>query len=178
MSKSALILLDLQNLIVEHLKDGKSSYLARVSEAIKASRAAGIHLIYVKTCFRPGHPEVSKRNFSFAKLASYGGAFEGDASTEISSEVAPIEGDVIVTKRRVSAFSGSDLDCVLRGIEVDSLVLTGLAASGAVLSTFRFASDLDYRISVVSDLCYDLDPEVHQVLIEKVFIPASQCALD
>jgi len=169
MSKTALILLDLQNGILENFKDDKISYLSRASEAIKASRAAGIDIIYIKTCFRPSHPEISKRNFTFAKVASYGGFVEGDPPVDISPEVAPLERDIVVTKRRVSAFSGSDLGCVLRGLDVDSLVLAGVATSGAVLSTLRQAADLDYSMTVIGDLCMDPDPEVQRVLVDKVF---------
>lgn len=74
-----------------------------------------------------------------------------------------------MTKRRVSGFSGSDLDCVLRGLNVDSLVLAGVATSGAVLSTVRQAADLDYSMTVIGDLCWDPDPEVQRVLVDKVF---------
>lgn len=169
MSKTALIVLDLQRGILERFKDDTAKYLSRVSEAINASRVVGINIIYIKTCFRPGHPEVSSRNFSAAKVASYGGFVEGDTSVEISPDVAPLEGDILVTKRRVSAFSGSDLDTVLRGLNVDSLVVAGVATSGAVLSTVRQAADLDYSLTVIEDLCLDPDAEVQRVLVEKVF---------
>lgn len=169
MSKTALILLDLQTNILNSFKDDTSGYLSRVSETIEASRAAGINIIYIRTCFRPGHPEISKRNFSAARVASYGGFAEGDPSVDISPKIAPLERDIIVTKRRTSAFSGSDLDCVLRGLDVDSLVLVGVATSGAVLSTVRQAADLDYSLAVIGDLCWDPDPEVHRVLVDKVF---------
>jgi nicotinamidase-related amidase len=76
---------------------------------------------------------------------------------------------VIISKKRVSAFAGSDLDMVLRAGEVDSLVLAGIATSGVVLSTLRQAADLDYRLTVLADGCLDADPEVHRVLLEKVF---------
>jgi nicotinamidase-related amidase len=76
---------------------------------------------------------------------------------------------VIVTKRRVSAFAGSDLDVVLRANDIDSLVLAGVATSGVVLSTLRQAADLDYRLTVLADGCLDPDPEVHRILLEKVF---------
>jgi nicotinamidase-related amidase len=69
----------------------------------------------------------------------------------------------------VSAFTGSDLEVVLRGLDADTLVLTGIATSGVVLSTLRQAADLDYRLIVLADACLDRDPEVHRVLIEKVF---------
>ena len=84
--------------------------------------------------------------------------------------LAPEEGDLVITKRRVSAFSGSDLEVVLRSGEVQHLVLCGIATSGVVLSTLREAADKDYRLTVLSDLCFDPDPEVHRVLLEKVFV--------
>ena len=74
----------------------------------------------------------------------------------------------MVTKRRVSAFTGSDLDVVLRGLGAGTLVLTGIATSGVVLSTLRQAADLDYGLTVLAD-CLDADPEVHRVLTGKVF---------
>jgi nicotinamidase-related amidase len=69
----------------------------------------------------------------------------------------------------VSAFAGSDLEMVLRSLGVDSLVLSGIATSGVVLSTLRQAADLDYELTVLRDGCADTDPEVHRVLLDKVF---------
>lgn len=74
----------------------------------------------------------------------------------------------------MSAFSGGDLDVVLRARAIDSLVLTGIATSGAVLSTLRQAADLDFDLTVLSDGCADPDDEVHRVLIEKVFPSQAQ----
>jgi nicotinamidase-related amidase len=75
----------------------------------------------------------------------------------------------VITKKRVSAFAGSDLDLVLRSGGIEHLVLTGVATSGVVLSTLRQAADLDFRITVLADGCADSDEEVHRVLTEKVF---------
>jgi nicotinamidase-related amidase len=58
---------------------------------------------------------------------------------------------------------------VLRAKGIDSLVLSGIATSGVVLSTIRQAADLDFGITVLSDACLDADAEVHRVLMEKVF---------
>jgi nicotinamidase-related amidase len=69
----------------------------------------------------------------------------------------------------VSSFAGSDLDVILRARGIDKLILTGIATSGVVLSTLREAADKDYRLVVLSDACLDADPEVHRVLVEKVF---------
>jgi nicotinamidase-related amidase len=81
-----------------------------------------------------------------------------------------LAGELLVTKRRVSAFAGSDLDVVLRTKGIDALVLSGIATSGVVLSTLREAADLDFDLTVLSDGCADADPEVHRVLTEKVFV--------
>jgi nicotinamidase-related amidase len=168
MSQTVLVLLDIKQAIVDIFPDMKDSYLSSVSRVIGAARDAGIPIIYVKTCFRRGHPEVSSRNFSGARISSHGGFVEGDQSVQICPEVAPGDEDIIVTKRRVSAFSGSDFGCVLRGLNADKLVLAGIATSGAVLSTVREAADLDYSLTVLENLCLDRDEEVHRVLVEKV----------
>jgi nicotinamidase-related amidase len=74
-----------------------------------------------------------------------------------------------VVKKRISAFEGSDLQVLLRGLGADHLVLAGVSTSGVVLSTVRRAADLDYRLSVLQDACGDSDDEVHRVLVQKVF---------
>jgi hypothetical protein len=54
---------------------------------------------------------------------------------------------VVLTKRRVSAFAGSDLDVILRAGGIDALILSGIATSGCVLSTLRQAADLDFSLA-------------------------------
>lgn len=71
----------------------------------------------------------------------------------------------------MSAFAGTDLELVLRCLDVrNDLVVCGLSTSGAVLSTVRQAADLDYRLTVLKDLCLDRDAEVHGVLMDRVFV--------
>ena len=168
MDATVLLVMDVQRGIVERAP-GDDGYLPRLAGAIDAARAAGIPVIYVVVGFRPGHPEVSARNKSFSAAASSGRFAAGDPGAEIHPAVAPRDGDLIVTKRRVSAFAGSDLDVLLRGLGAGTLVLAGIATSGVVLSTLRQAADLDYRLAVLADGCLDADPEVHQVLTGKVF---------
>lgn len=99
---------------------------------------------------------------------------ETDPATQVWSGVEPLPGEVEVVKRRVSAFTGSGLEVVLRAQDIDHLVLSGIATSGVVLSTLREAADQDYQLTVLSDACLDNDPEVHRVLIEKVFVRQAQ----
>jgi nicotinamidase-related amidase len=141
----------------------------RLSRAITAARAADIAVVYVRVGFRPGHPEISARNRTFSAIAGSGRLAEGSPDAEIHPAVTPRPGEAVVTKRRVSAFTGSDLEVLLRGLGAGTLVLTGIATSGVVLSTLRQAADLDYRLIVLEDACLDADPEVHQVLTQKVF---------
>ena len=168
MTSTALLVMDVQQGIVDRFGGG-DEYLPRLATAVQAGRGAGIRVIYVVVGFRAGHPEVSERNKSFAAVAGTGRFGEGDPSTAIHPDVAPAADDIVVTKRRVSAFTGSDLEVVLRAADIDHLVLTGIATSGVVLSTLRQAADLDYRLTVLADGCLDADPEVHRVLTEKVF---------
>jgi nicotinamidase-related amidase len=167
-ARQALLVMDVQRVIVDRYPD--PAYLPRLREAIGAARAGGVPVIYVVVGFRPGYPEVSARNKMFGAVVGRGaGAADGDQASQVHPDVAPEPGDVVVTKRRVSAFAGSDLDVVLRAGDIDHLVLTGIATSGVVLSTLRQASDLDFGLTVLADGCLDADPEVHRVLTEKVF---------
>jgi nicotinamidase-related amidase len=171
MSKPALLLMDLQEFIVNRfVGDSGKVFSERFNIISEAARRSRIPVIYVVVKFRKDFPEVSPQNKAFGQLRSAGMPLvEGEAAVEIHSSVAPKEGDIVVTKRRVGAFSGSDLDVVLRGQGVDHLILTGISTSGVVLSTLRVAADLDYKITVLSDCCYDKDEEVHRVLTEKIF---------
>lgn len=165
---TALLVMDVQRGIVERF-GGDDGLLDRTAEAIAAARAHGVPVIYVRVAFRAGAPEVSPRNRAFAALRDAGGMDETGEATAIHPAVAPQPGDVVVTKRRVSAFAGSDLDVVLRAGAIDALALCGIATSGVVLSTLREAADKDFELTVLRDACADRDPEVHTVLLDKVF---------
>jgi nicotinamidase-related amidase len=167
-SQSALLVMDVQRVVVDRYPD--PDYLPRLREATEAARAARLPIIYVVVGFRPNYPEISARNKMFGALV-LGGRMpaSSDEAPQIHPDLAPRPEDVVVTKRRVSAFAGSDLEIVLRAGEIDHLVLTGIATSGVVLSTLRQAADLDFGLTVLADGCLDADPEVHRVLTEKVF---------
>ncbi len=164
--RTALLIMDMQLGIVERI--GDSGLLDRIAVAAAAARRVGVPVIYVTIGFRAGFPELSPRNPMFSRISQSGNFVEGPAS-QIHAALAPTPGEVTVTKRRVSAFAGSDLDCVLRAGEITALVLTGIATSGVVLSTLRQAADLDFTLTVLADGCGDGDEEVHRVLTEKVF---------
>jgi nicotinamidase-related amidase len=144
--------------------------LTPTSAAITAARAASIPVIYVAVAFRPGYPEMSPRNKTFSAIKQQQSASSAPMiSMEIHSAIAPQPMDIVVTKRRVSAFSGSDLEVVLRAQDISHLVLCGISTSGVVLSTLREAADKDYQLTVLADCCADGDEEVQRVLLSKIF---------
>jgi nicotinamidase-related amidase len=162
--RSALLVMDIQPGIIDRVPD-PAVFLARVTQAVHAARSHAVPVIHVVVGFRPGMPEVSAQNQSFSGLKQRPPAFVIDPRPAITPEGS----DVVVTKRRVSAFTGSDLEVVLRAGEIRHLVLSGIATSGVVLSTVREAADKDYRLTVLADLCADPDAEIHSVLTAKVF---------
>lgn len=167
-NRPALLVMDVQNGIVSRFAKSEDT-LAPFQKAVAAAREAGVPVIFVRVGFRNGYPEVSPRNKSFSAISKHGGMTVSEASTQIHESVAPLPSEPVVTKLRVSAFTGSDLEVILRGQSVDTLVLCGIATSGVVLSTLREAADKDYGLVVLSDACLDADEEVHRVLLEKVF---------
>lgn len=174
MPSIALLVLDIQNGIVDRL--GKTSttedYLQRLSTTINKARDVGVKIIYVTTSFRPGYQDLHPSSPSTAAIKASNQFIEGDPSTQVYPAVSPdtSRGDAVVNKRRVSAFAGTDLDLILRCFDArDNLVVCGLVTSGVVLSTVRQAADLDYRLTVLRDLCMDRDPGVHDVLMDRVF---------
>lgn len=167
-NRPALLVMDMQQGIVDRYASSEE-HLKPFQQAIAAARQAGFPVIFVRVAFRAGYPEVSQNNKSFSAISQRPGFAMDAEATHIHPALAPASDEVIVTKLRVSAFAGSDLDVILRARQIDTLVLTGIATSGVVLSTLRQAADLDFRLTVLSDACIDADEEVHRVLTEKVF---------
>jgi nicotinamidase-related amidase len=123
-SREALLVMDVQNGVVGRFGDSPA-LLAILGSAVKAARASGVPVIYVRVAFRDGIPEISPNNRTFSALAASGSASgsgpglgESDPSTQIHPAVAPEHGDIVVTKRRVSAFCGTDLEVILRSLGV------------------------------------------------------------
>lgn len=156
-SRTALLVMDVQPGIIERIAD-RDAYLARAEAAVEHARAKGMRVIQVVVGFRPGAPEASAFFRPFAPMV-----------VGAQPVMAIDDADVVVTKKRISAFAGSDLEVLLRANDVRHLVLCGISTSGVVLSTLRAACDMDYTLTVLSDLCADPDAEVHRVLLDRVF---------
>ena len=165
---TALLVMDMQTGILAMLPD-PTALISNVAKAIANARDKKIPVIYVVVGFRQGAPEINVNNKSFAGFKERFGDTDMVEFMKVHPDLAPQSGEVTVIKRRVSAFTGSDIEVILRAYGIQHMVLTGVATSGVVLSTVREAADKDYRITVLSDCCADGDEEVHRVLTTKVF---------
>jgi len=165
---TALLVMDVQGAIVKMINE-ETPFFDSLKKAIKSARSSKMPVIYIVIGFRNGYPEMSPNNKSFNLLKSAGMDLVSEEATKIHQSIAPEEEDIVIVKKRTSAFTGSDLEVVLRSLGIKNIVLTGIATSGVILSTLREAADKDYSITVLSDCCADRDDEVHRVLITKVF---------
>ncbi len=166
--KRALLVMDVQQGIINNLGDRATEYLQRVSKAVDAARQSGIPVIFVVVRFRKGYPELSPNNKMFGALRER--SWDMDETSDLTKPmITPLEDELVIAKKRVSAFAGSDLEMILNAQGITELILCGVSTSGVVLSTLRYAADKDYRLSVLSDCSSDQDEEVHRVLTEKVF---------
>jgi nicotinamidase-related amidase len=168
---TVLLAMDCQAGIVSIYVKPPEEFVERASSVLRAARKAGMPVVHVQVGFRPGLPEVSSRNKLFAAIKSSSQRqklFQGAAGA-IHPALGPEPDDIVITKHRVNAFTGTDLEMLLRAREVESIVLFGIATSGVVLSTLLHACDCDYKLAVIADCCADLDAQLHEALLTRLF---------
>jgi nicotinamidase-related amidase len=167
-SRTALLVMDYQNGTIGRVSDG-AGLLAAVRETIELVRGAGGQIGYVRVGFADGEaPTGTMGSRIGAETART--TFHADApGTQVHDEVAPQDGDIVVRKTRIGPFLTTDLDVQLRDRGIDTLLLAGISTSGVVLSTVRDGHDRDYRLIVISDLCADPEPDIHEFLVGRIF---------
>ena len=146
-SSTAVLIMDYQNRQLSSFSEKfQKEILARANTVLAKARQERIPVIYVEVQRGERMPE-----------------------TEIHSSITPQLGEPVLTKQRVGPFSTTNLNEVLNRQGIKTLVLMGISTGGCVLSTVRWAADIDYQLIVLSDCCADRDDEVQQVLMGKVF---------
>ena len=168
---TAVLSMDMQAGIISIYAKDEVRFPERAAHLLNLSRQRGMRIIHIQVGFRKGLPEVSARNSVFAAVKNseqHQKLFMGEAGA-IHPALTPQSDDIVIVKHRISAFTGTDLDMILRANEIHTLVLFGIATSGVVLSTLSAAVDLDYRAIVIKDCCVDQDAQLHDVLINNYF---------
>jgi nicotinamidase-related amidase len=166
---TALLVMDYQPGIIERLPDPEGQ-VALAERVIAAVRDQGGHVGYVRVGFTDDDFAAIPEHSAMSAAAARGRQMHADApGTQIHERLKPRDGDPVVRKSRVGAFSTTDLHEQLQARGVQTIVLAGISTSGVVLSTVRDGADRDYRVVVLSDATADPDPEVHKFLITRVF---------
>jgi nicotinamidase-related amidase len=167
---TALLIADFYAAILSTLPHATDRQVVEKTQRLQgAARQAGLFVCYCATVFRPGYVEISERNKTFRERKHSGQPAVSDPVQLIHPAVRPADGEVVVGKHRVNALYGTALDVILRANNIDTLIILGYATSGVVLSTTRYAADLDYRLVIVEDCCADQDPAVHDFLTQRIF---------
>lgn len=87
---------------------------------------------------------------------------EWSFEAQIVEEIAPKQGDIVLTKTGSGCFSSTNLDHLLRNMGVSCIVLTGMWTNSCVETTARHAGDLDYQVVIVEDACVAMTPGHHE----------------
>ena len=167
--RPALIVIDIQQSAfvekevrsIPHMPD-YAERVARARFAIDRAREVGIPIVFIQEIHR-------------ADLVDFGRELDGsedvhclddNPETALAKEVIDFrDGDYLVQKRRYSAFYGTDLEILLRGLRVDTLLLTGGLTDVCVHYTFVDGHQGDYFCRVIEDCVAGSSPEAHEAAL-------------
>jgi nicotinamidase-related amidase len=155
--------------------------LGNARRALIASRKAGIFVVHVRVAFRQEFPELGgmERESSplFNELKKEKAFSEDEWDSEIVDEVAPVEGEIVITKSAVNPFIGTDLDRILRNNEIKWLFLTGASTNNVIMASVYHASDLGYIPVVLRDCVAGYSKEIDEFLLDRI-IPIHAVVLE
>jgi gluconolactonase len=157
----ALVIQDMQNDAVGRegafATSGGADYcerhgvVERIAGLAAAFRAAGRPVIHVWYVVEEGAPELRQNAPLFESIRAAGANVRGSWGAAPVAGLEPQPGDYVVEKLRMNAFHDTRLDTLLRGLEVETLVVTGAWTNMSVEHTARHAADAGYRVAVASD---------------------------
>ncbi|OQA08783.1 MAG: Maleamate amidohydrolase [Firmicutes bacterium ADurb.Bin373] len=165
MKKTALLIIDMQNdfCLPEAPFEVKGALpvALQIKKALDASRSCGLPVIHVIRHYRADGIDVEVTRYK--AFVEKGGAFlEGTKGAEIIDELKPVKGEYIVVKQRWSAFFQTELDLLLRRLNVGQIAVTGVQTPNCIRGTVWDANSLDYEAVVLTDGTGAMSPEVHQ----------------
>ncbi len=165
--KTAMIVVDMENDFIApgapmETPAGRKM-LPNLKQAIAFCRERGIRVIYTAHVHRRDGCDMGLFDDLWPPIASRAGLVDGEPGIEIYPEIAPRPEEIVVKKHRYSAFFGTDLEIVLRGLGVDTVVITGVTTENCCHATARDAMFRDFRVVFLSDATATFDyPDVGQ----------------
>ncbi len=176
--RTALLVMDFQNDIVAKggpLAPTEDEALQRIEAAMAASnvaaqaaRSAGVPVIHIAVGRKSGDPPQNPHVPILQIIARSNALVEGSDGFAFHPNAQPKPGDAVVVKRGVSAFAGTELGPMLRGLGVDTVVLCGYATHMVVVGTAREAADYGYRVVVLEDGCMSGGLQRHAAALENI----------
>lgn len=171
-TRSALIVIDMENGFVDprggHCIRFAQSTVPACARAVKLARSKGIPVFFVKRIYRADGSDVElTRHAAWAA----GGRACMPASTGYNSAQAPEglrpqPGDYTIIKPRWSAFFQTELDLILRRLDVRTVILAGTTTPNCVRTTCYDAIALEYNAVVLTDCCSSQTEEIQRVNLE------------
>lgn len=178
MTRSALIILDMQNELIDpkgkvgskgfHQTVTDKQLVPKIAAVEQAMRAQGCPIIFVRVGFEPGYIDAISRSKRLAHLKEMGAMIIGEFGTEFPAALAPKQGDLVVTKRAVNPFHNTNLYAFLMKHQIENIVLCGVYTHMVVDSSARHGDNSGLLVTVLSDCCASPDEQVHQTSVEKV----------
>jgi ureidoacrylate peracid hydrolase len=165
--KTALVVIDMNNGLV-HPKGWYATHgvdishmrktIPNIKTMMQAAREVGIPIIFVLSRWRDerdGHGAFIKARPFVREIDSEGHysigtadfGWQGDLVDDLKLE----KGDWTVIKTRVSCFHGTNMNYLLQGLSVDTLLLTGVLTNMCVETSARDSSQYGYKTIVLSD---------------------------
>jgi maleamate amidohydrolase len=129
-----------------------------------AARSAAIPVIFTRVEYVPGDPTRDGGIFT-QKIAALACFKVGNPMGDFTAELAPVDGDIVISKQYPSAFFGTELASTLKAQNIDTCVIAGLSTSGCVRATALDALCNGFVPLVVEDACGDRDARVHDASI-------------
>src|SRR5215213_4267053 len=141
-SKTAMIVVDMEN---DFVAPGASfevpagrAMLPHLQRALACCREQGIPVIYTTHTHRADGSDLGLLRHDL-RIGRGEGLVEGSPGVDIYPEIAPRDGEIVISKHRFSAFQGTDLEIILRGLGVTTVVITGVTTENCCHATARDA---------------------------------------
>jgi maleamate amidohydrolase len=150
--RPAVIVVDFQQAYTRTWRAASLAPVEATATLLEAARAAGLPVFYTFMGYDPEHPDAGVWGLKAPTLAEN---VIGSWNATIDPLITPREGDTVLAKRAASSFFGTGLDEILRGLQVDTVVVVGTSLSGCVRATVVDAISLEYRPMVVRECVAD-----------------------
>lgn len=160
---AALLIIDAQQGFMPTVFDANGT-VSRIAKLLAAAREAGIPVIQSQEMHRREGVDFGR------ELDGSEGVhcLEGTADVEIVDELRPIDGEYGIIKRRYSCFFATDLDLLLRGLGVRTLIVCGFLTDVCVHYTCADAHQHDYRVKLATDAVSGSTREAHEATLQAI----------